>query len=209
MPDIGVRMHWLYANEHSPVTLEKAGADYDSSIGYNEAVGYRAGTNQAYKPLPATRLLELPLHVMDTALFYPGRLNLSPGEAGKRVRGIVDNAVRFGGSVIVNWHDRSIAPERLWDSFYINLVQELNSRSPWFSTASQAVSWYRKRRSAVFETVRSEPGGLRAKVSVSLRDQLPGLRLRIHKPRVAPGIPATGDHVDMALNGSIDTRIAV
>ena len=69
--EIGVRMHWLYYDQQSPVALEQAGAAYDSTIGYNETVGYRAGTTQAYKPLPATRLLELPLHVMDTALFYP------------------------------------------------------------------------------------------------------------------------------------------
>ena len=214
MSDIGVRMHWLYADEQSPVILERAGVDYDSTMGYNEAVGYRAGTNQAYKPLQASRLLELPLHVMDTALFYPGRLNLSPGQARSRVREIVDNAVRFGGSVTVNWHDRSIAPERLWDGFYTSLVQELKSKRPWFSTASQAVSWFRKRRSAVIETVRCEPGGLHTKVSVRLRDQLPGLRLRIHKPRgqrqlAVLGIPATSDYVDFALNGSIDTRIAI
>ncbi len=208
MPHIGVRVHWLFANEQSPMALDKAGADYDSTMGYNEAIGYRAGTNQAYKPFPATRLLELPLHVMDTALFYPGRLNLSPKEAGRRVRTIIDNAVRFGGSVTVNWHDRSIAPERLWDDFYTNLVQELKGRSPWFSTVSQAVSWFRKRRSAVFEAVHYESGGLRTKVSVPTRDRSPGLRLRIHKPRVALGVPGSDDHVDIALNESIDTTIA-
>src|SRR6266478_6450447 len=32
----GVRMHWLYQNEQSPVKLEKAGADYDSTVGYNQ-----------------------------------------------------------------------------------------------------------------------------------------------------------------------------
>ena len=53
--EIGVRMHWLYYDQQSPVALEKAGAAYDSTIGYNETVGYRAGTTQAYKPLEATR----------------------------------------------------------------------------------------------------------------------------------------------------------
>ncbi len=214
MPDIGVRMHWLYVQEQSPVTLERAGAAYDSTIGYNETVGYRAGTTQAYKPLEATRLLELPLHVMDTALFYPCHLNLSPREAEKQVGRIIDNAVQFGGSVTVNWHDRSIAPERLWGASYINLVQELKGRGAWFSTVAQAISWFRKRRSAVFETVRCEPSALRAKVSVPLGDQLPGLRLRIHKARGTRqfsefGVNATNGHDDISLNGSIDTRIAL
>ena len=49
----GVRMHWLYFDQQSPAVLDKAGADYDSTAGYNEAIGYRAGTAQAYKPLKA------------------------------------------------------------------------------------------------------------------------------------------------------------
>ena len=80
---VGVRMHWLYYDRQSPQALEQAGAAYDSTIGYNETVGYRAGTTQAYKPLEASRLLELPLHVMDTALFYPAYLGLSPARRGQ------------------------------------------------------------------------------------------------------------------------------
>ena len=52
--DIGVRMHWLYAGEKSPAILEQAGFAYDSTSGYNETVGYRAGTTQVFKPLDAT-----------------------------------------------------------------------------------------------------------------------------------------------------------
>jgi hypothetical protein len=178
-------MHWLYFDEQSPETLERAGADYDSTIGYNEIVGYRAGTHQVYKPLGATRLLELPLHVMDTALFYPGYLGLSATEAKKPVSAIIDNAAQLGGCVTVNWHDRSIAPERLWGEFYVDVLGELKSKGAWFATASQAVSWFRKRRSAVFETVSAEQGSLRVKVAVDAGDELPGLQLRVHQPREA------------------------
>ena len=82
--EIGIRMHWLYFEEQSPQTLERAGLDYDSTVGYNGTVGYRAGTSQVYKPLNASRLLELPLHIMDTALFFPSHLDLSPAEARTR-----------------------------------------------------------------------------------------------------------------------------
>jgi hypothetical protein len=192
MQDIGVRMHWLYQNEQSPLTLEKAGADYDSTVGYNDTVGYRAGTTQSYKPLETVRLLELPLNIMDTALFYPAHLDLSPGEARKRVGSIIENAVRFGGSVTVNWHDRSIAPERLWNEFYLDLVDELKERGAWFSTAHQAVSWFRRRRSAVFETVSGDSGSLRVKIGVDGDEELPKLRLRVHRPGESPQDTAIG-----------------
>lgn len=175
--DIGARMHWLYFGEQSAVKLEKAGADYDSTVGYNETVGYRAGTTQAYKPLEATQLLELPLHVMDTALFYPCYLDLSPPEASERVASIIDNAIRFGGSVIVNWHDRSIAPERLWGDFYGQLVEELKNRGAWFATAADTVAWFRKRRSATFNA--SNRGSVSLHIDPALAGlTLPALRLR-------------------------------
>ena len=212
--EIGIRMHWLYLDEKSPGTLEKAGFSYDSTSGYNETIGYRAGTGQAYKPLEATRLLELPLHVMDTALFYPCYLDLSPRQARKQVGGIIDNAVRFGGTVTVNWHDRSIAPERLWDEFYLNLLTGLKRRQAWCSTAAQAVAWFRKRRSASFETVSWEPGVLHAKVSVDGDEKLPGLRLRIHRAGCLPrdgamGTDASESYVDIGFNRRIDTRVSI
>ncbi len=176
-------MHWLYFDARSPLILEQAGADYDSTIGYNETVGYRAGTTQVYKPLEVTRLLELPLHVMDTALFYPSYLNLARAEARLRVDRIIDNAVQFGGCVTVNWHDRSFAPERLWGDFYVDLVNRLKNREAWCSTAAQTVSWFRKRRSAIFENVNWQSGEIRVKVSVGVSGDVPDLQLRIHNGR--------------------------
>lgn len=176
----GIRMHWLYFDEQSPAILEMAGADYDSTIGYNQTVGYRAGTTQVYKPLSAVRLLELPLHIMDTALFFPGYLNLSSKEASVLVDRIVANAAEFGGIVTVNWHDRSLAPERLWGDVYRDLIDELKRQGAWFATAAEAVSWFRKRRSAVFENVSGDSRALRARVGVEAGPDVPDLQLRVH-----------------------------
>jgi hypothetical protein len=208
--EVGVRMHWLYYDQQSPVVLEQAGAAYDSTIGYNETVGYRAGTAQVYKPLNANRLLELPLHIMDTSLFYPSHLGLSGQQAKSLIRPMLDNAVRFGGTLTINWHDRSLAPERLWDDFYSDLVQELKSRSAWVSTASQATAWFRKRRSATFETDTSTPGRIRARVAVDQRDNLPALRLRFHMPQKLGSISThvSCSYVDTVVGERLDVRIA-
>jgi hypothetical protein len=206
---IGVRMHWLYHDQQSPLVLEKAGAFYDSTIGYNETVGYRAGTTQVYKPLTATQLLELPLHAMDTALFYPDYLGLSPRQATIVLGRLAENAARFGGCLTINWHDRSLSPERLWDACYRHLVQDLKSRGAWFSTAGQVVSWFRKRRSVVFETDSIEPDTVRARVSAEDSDRLPGLRVRIHNAREFCGTGAQDPegYVDLAFNESADTWV--
>jgi peptidoglycan/xylan/chitin deacetylase (PgdA/CDA1 family) len=188
---IGVRMHWLYFDKNSPKILETVGAEYDSTVGYNETVGYRTGTTQVYKPLSAARLLELPLNLMDTALFYPSYLNLSPGEARQQVGRIIDNAVRHGGCVTVNWHDRSIAPERQWGDVYQDLVTELRNKGAWFASASQAVAWFRKRRSLAFEGVNWESGTLRARIAADASDVLPDMQLRIYNAQsLRRNIPA-------------------
>jgi hypothetical protein len=108
----GVRMHWLYFDADAWQCLEAAGFSYDSTWGYNETVGYRAGTSQVFRPLCATTLLELPLHVMDTSLFYASYLNLTPLAAQTVLSAIVQHARESGGTVTVNWHDRSLFPER-------------------------------------------------------------------------------------------------
>ena len=120
---------------------------------------------------------------MDTALFYLSYLGLPPRKASARLREMADNAVRLGGTLTINWHDRSLAPERLWGGCYVELIQDLRSRGAWFATASQAVSWFRKRRSATFESDVAEPGQVRAKVTGDQCGNLPRLRLRIHNAR--------------------------
>lgn len=198
--ELGVRMHWLYRNQDTPAKLEAAGFSYDSTAGYNEAVGYWAGTGQVFKPLGNTRTLELPMHVMDTALFNADRLGLSPGEAWERVSPILENAVRLGGALTLNWHDRSIAPERQWDDFYLDFLGEMEKRQPWFATASQAIGWFRKRRSAVFEKVELAGDGFRAKVALQGKaDDLPGLRLRSHR--------SPGEFTEAVIQGSGDVHL--
>ena len=199
--DIGVRMHWLYFGEQSPGILDKAGADYDSTVGFNETIGYRAGTAQIYKPLDAVRLLELPLHVMDTALFYPGHMHLKPEEASQRVGAIINNAVHFGGVVTVNWHDRSIAPERLWGDFYLQLIDDLKEKGAWIATAAESVAWFRKRRSVMFENDSLEMNAPNGKMTANSDRQVPGLRLRIYTPGKS--------HQDTVLNTVVaqDVRI--
>jgi peptidoglycan/xylan/chitin deacetylase (PgdA/CDA1 family) len=180
---LGVRMHWLYFDQQSPAALEQAGAVYDSTVGYNETIGFRAGTTQAYRPLDATQLLELPMHIMDTALFYPSYLNLSPAGATQQVAPMIAHAAQSGGAITVNWHDRSIAPERLWGKFYVDLINELKRQGAWFATMGEAAAWFRMRRSATFEVDKS--GTACVKFEHGTGANLPGLCSRIHQAQGA------------------------
>jgi hypothetical protein len=156
--DLGIRMHWLYFDEKSPAILEQSGYTYDSTLGYNDAIGYRNGTTQVFRPRGATKLLELPLNIQDTALLFPGRMHLSEAEALVRCDRLIARTRRLGGVLTINWHDRSLAPERNWDEVYRDLLIKLRDNAPWFAQAREAVAWFRRRRSVVFTKAISKEG---------------------------------------------------
>jgi hypothetical protein len=157
----GVRMHWLYFSADAPRQLEAAGFAYDSTCGYNEAVGYRAGTSQVFR-LPGTeRFMELPLSIMDSALFAHDRMPLRREHALAVCRQIISQARMLGGTVVINWHCRSLAPERLWGEAYRDLLAEVGRGDrAWFARAGAAVEWFRWRRSIRFSEGLSRTGGL-------------------------------------------------
>lgn len=160
--EIGVRIHWLLRDEKTYAVLEEAGYHYDSTAGYNETVGYRCGTGQPFQPLGVKKLMELPLHIQDGALFYRGRLDLSENAASEVCHRLVENASEFGGVLTMLWHDRSPGPERWWGEFYVKLLDELKSRPVWFASAGQAVNWFHKRRAVSFQGI-SQSGAIRVK----------------------------------------------
>ena len=190
-PVSGVRRPWLYFDAGAPAHLDVAGFSYDSTCGYNATVGYRAGTAQAFTPPGCASLLELPLHVMDTALFYPDRLGLAQDEGVARCLPMVSRAAQEGGTVVVNWHDRSLVPERLWTRAYDALLSELDGHQPWYATARDAAAWFRKRRGVSFarradDSISVDPG--------AGEDPVPGLLVAVDTPSGRASSDLTSAH---------------
>ncbi len=179
---LGIRMHWLYFSGDSPKILEEAGFIYDSTLGYNEAVGYLSGATQVFNLSGSSGLLELPLHIMDTALFYRERMGVSEEEALRMCKSLVDNAKAFGGVLTINWHTRSLSPERNWDDFYMELLRLLEAENVWFASAGQAVEWFRKRRSVHFEGVTFLHDRVQIKLHGIDDDTLPAITIRVCLP---------------------------
>jgi hypothetical protein len=199
--ELGVRMHWLYFDSSSFATVEQAGFRYDATIGYNDAVGFRAGTTQVFRPLSVERLLELPLHIQDTALFFPGRMNCVEQEAFDLCARILDWTQRLGGVSTLSWHERSLVPERQWDGAYRWLLAQLRQRDAYVGSARDVVSWFSTRRS-----VDLQGAGLEADRLQALADRGPGaavspeLILRIHGRPDRDGAGASG-FVDLPVDG--------
>lgn len=201
---IGVRIHWLCYDDRSPVVLEKAGFDYDASLGFNEAIGFRNGTTQAFKPAEVDQLLELPLNIQDTSLFYPQRLHLKDAEAHELCIKILDSFSTYGGALTISWHERSLVPERLWGDFYIWLLKELEERGAWFARADQVVNWFRSRRSIRFEECCWKTGKIVIKISGNVSSIDPQMIVRVHMPFSSNMSP-----MDFSWNGEYCVEIPV
>ena len=195
--ETGVRMHWLYFDGGSFSALEDAGFSYDATFGYNDTIGFRAGTSQVFAPLGAQHLLELPLHVQDTALLYPGRMHLRPADALAACAGVIASVAEHGGVATISWHERSLSPERLWHRVYAGVRGLLGARHADMRTAGEVVGWFRARRSVSLEGVALDTGALAGAPS-ALGD--PGaLRVRVNR---------AGDHTDHAVTIN-DLRAAI
>ncbi len=197
-PPVGVRMHWLFMSRQTPEVLAQAGFKYDSTCGYNEEVGFRAGTAQVFRPAGTANILELPLHVQDTALFSGGRLNLPQEQGVSAIEKLADLLRRFGGVLTVNWHMRSLGPERFWDEPYRLLLRLAEQGEAWAACGREVVEWFALRRSAKFTVLDGHPGSMR--VSAADPGSLPRLLLRCYNR--SPGQASAAE--DIPWSGSLE-----
>ncbi|TVM32100.1 hypothetical protein [Oceanidesulfovibrio marinus] len=146
----GVRMHWLCFDEGSPAVLDRAGFAYDSTCGYNDAVGFRAGTAIVFRPSGTENLLEVPMHIQDMALFNSKYMDRNAAQAMDDCMPVADHVLAHGGVLTLLWHMRSVAPERNLGEFYQELLQILSERATRFATAADIAAWFRGRRGIIF-----------------------------------------------------------
>jgi peptidoglycan/xylan/chitin deacetylase (PgdA/CDA1 family) len=194
--EAGVRMHWLYFDDASFSTLEEAGFSYDATFGYNDTIGFRAGTAQVFAPLGTERLLELPLHVQDTALLYPTRMHLKPADALAACEDLIAQVAEHGGVATISWHERSLSPERLWDRVYAGVRGLLRGRDADVRTAREVVAWFRARRDVGLEGAELDVDALAA--AAPAEGDPAALCLRVHH---------AGGHTDHAVSAA-DVRAA-
>jgi hypothetical protein len=192
---VGNRTHWLMFDDKSWQMLDDAGYTYDTTFGYNDDAGFRAGTLQVYRSRCVEKLLELPLHIQDLGLF--GKfcwaptvkgwektpcLHLNEPTARMHCNHIFDYARKYGGAITMLWHYENLVPPRDWSEFYSDLVKRALADGAWVTTAGNVVAWFEARRQIrIICTTESE------KITIYTDDNfpagsLPPLTLRIHIP---------------------------
>ncbi|MGI4739908.1 MAG: DUF7033 domain-containing protein [Janthinobacterium lividum] len=114
----GIRFHYLsWEPRQTPSTVEAAGLNYDSTLGFAEHFGFRHSYCLPFYPFDFGKhngemadFLEIPLNVMDATLHHPNYLQLAPAEILPALQPVFAEIKRFGGVASVLWHNENFDP---------------------------------------------------------------------------------------------------
>lgn len=152
-----VRQHWL--RFHFPSTWKAqmaAGLQVDSSLGFNDRPGFRAGTSLPFHPLDqqgqALPLLELPLLLMDSQLY--DEQGLTPLAARRQADDLVEQVRRVGGLLTVNWHPHTLCREDFPGrrEHYESLLERLDQDDCWVGGMGMVAGHWRSRAQLLEDT---------------------------------------------------------
>lgn len=132
----GHRYHYLRVDPHrNLVPLAGLGFRYDTTLGFPDALGFRAGIAHPFHPWdfekeePA-QIVEVPLAAMDATLAEKRYAGLSAAQAKPQLMALLDRAAEHGGGFSILWHpERFDAPSaRGWDRLYFEVLDAVRER---------------------------------------------------------------------------------
>ncbi|RUM96280.1 hypothetical protein EET67_19145 [Pseudaminobacter arsenicus] len=130
---VSVRTHYWSGMQH-PLSawknMDEAGLKTDASLS-PQAIGYRGGAMMPVLPSYRWRsdldgIVAMPTPIMD-AYIVPRSSGLSRSESRAQATQILDNARRFGGLVVLDWHARTLCNAGAWKGYMAPLVEILNA----------------------------------------------------------------------------------
>jgi hypothetical protein len=155
-PVRGLRFHYLRMRWRDVVgRLDRLGVDYDTTLGFSDRPGARAGFSFPFAPwVPVerriARFLELPLVLMDATLAEKRYLGLSASASHKQIDRVLDRLAAVGGGASVLWHNDRFDPVygRGWGAAYEYLLDGIVARGGTAGTAAALNDWWRAERCA-------------------------------------------------------------
>jgi uncharacterized protein DUF7033 len=117
---LGGRQHYLRWSPQTWAHWEECELAYDSTLGYAERFGFRAGTCLPYRPWllwlnREAKLIEIPLIVMECALAY--NMGLNPRQSHEVIRDAIGRCRCVGGVFTLLWHNNSLIDPIYGDTY--------------------------------------------------------------------------------------------
>jgi peptidoglycan/xylan/chitin deacetylase (PgdA/CDA1 family) len=147
-----IRQHCLhYDIRITPAVHAAAGFKYDSTLGFNDNVGFRFGTSYPWyiydlKSEKELSIMEIPLIIQDGAMLNPEKgMRLDEDTAFKYVEQITEAIEKVGGVLTLLWHPSHILKEDWW-RLYLRILDYLKAQNAWFGSVGEAGEWWQRAR---------------------------------------------------------------
>jgi hypothetical protein len=160
----GLRHHYWHTGKYVEATLEmheSAGFEYDSSLAFNEELGFRRNIALPYYPWSDTlkrplKTMQLPVFCMDGNCFYK---SVGVEEAASKVKSYIDIIKQYSGLGLIDWHDRTSYPKNSefmnWGKCYLKILEYLSSEKDiWVTSPVEIYTWLKNREEALAQNAR-------------------------------------------------------
>jgi hypothetical protein len=141
----GHRYHYLRGDPHR--NIAQLPFRYDTTLGFPDAVGFRAGIARPFHPWDFERdapagVLEIPLAAMDATLAEERYLGLSARRAEPRLNALLDWGAANGGAFAILWHPDRFDPLSSggWDRLYSRVLDGVHARGGTCMSAAELSS---------------------------------------------------------------------
>ena len=145
-----VRQHWLnFDNFKTPAVQVAAGFKYDSSIGFNDNIGFRRGTSYPHHLVDLETnqifpMFEIPLIVQDGAMFHHRKgLRLNHDMGLKYIQNLANQVRETSGVFTLLWHPNTINQPHYWKA-YKSSLKLLHDMGAWFGSVKEIGEWWHR-----------------------------------------------------------------
>jgi len=147
---LGFRNHYLrFKTPDSWEILADANFMYDSTFGHSNSAGFRNGMCHPFRPYNLKedreiRILEIPLVIMDVALFATSK---SFEEAWECTKKLIDVTAKLNGVITLLWHNFvfGCSFRRDWVRLYEKVLQYCSERGAWMTSGEEIYRWWENR----------------------------------------------------------------
>ena len=143
-----VRQHFLhYDIRTTPRVHTQAGFRYDSTLGFNNNIGFRFGTSYPFPlfDLEESRMLpvmEIPLVIQEGALMNNSKgLRLDEDTAFKYIAKLTDEVADVAGVLTLLWHTNTYSTPEIWN-LYQRTLSHLKSHGAWLASVQEIGEWW-------------------------------------------------------------------
>lgn len=148
----GIRQHYLkFDPSKTWQIMDESGLVYDTTWGFNQRPGFRAGVclpyhppSQSFEPL---NILELPLILMDTSLW--GYMHLQEEEGYSLVEQILAKVKEERGLFTLLWHQEAL--QMKGGRLYIRILKRIADEKCFVSNAENIAEWWLNREKSTLK----------------------------------------------------------